>query len=713
MILMRNSILFSFFLLPFIGIGQNNLVHPFELDSLLHQFVEETVITATRADRALSNVTVPTTVIQAKAIQQTGLLKLNEVLQEQTGLTITSTVGSSAIGGGIFGNGVQIQGMAPDYTLIMLDGEPIIGRQGGVLDLARFTVGNIRKIEIVKGPSSALYGSEAMGGVVNILTDQRRINHFKTTIRYSNMGMADLFGSFNREIDKSSLYVFANANVSNGYDLTPETSMKTIDPHQDYVGQIRWTYRFTDRTRLTWSNRFFRGIQRSTFMINNESQEILGEGITTDINVNPVLNHRWNDKITSTLRLYASKYRYDQQLNIEQTGEAYYADDFIQEMFKIEKQSDWDLTKNFQLIGGIGYINQAVQTKRYREKQTQDVSYLFMQMEWKYRSKWIIIPGLRYDNNSAYSSRVSPKVSVQYKLTEQSHINLSYGSGFKAPDFRQLYLSYANPAAQGYRIYGTNEFSVETLEKEKSDGLISVILPEAYQISTLSPEVSHGFNVAYHQKLPSNDVRFDVNIFYNDVTNLINYLPVAIQPNGSFVFSYKNTKRAFTTGLECNLSGAFKKHIVWNVGYQFLFSGEQAILNNIKNNEVYGRDTPLGSARLMKWNDYTGLLGRSPHMFNAKVAYNNSNSGWGGTSRLVYRSRWGVVDMDGNGFANMDEEFAQGFVNANVSIQKHINQKIMVQLAANNILNHQDELNSPQMPGTHFIATIMCNFSKL
>ncbi len=678
---------------------------------MMETVAEETVITATRADRSLSNVTVPTSVIQAKSIQNAGMIKLSDVLQEQSGIIVTAAAGSSAIGGGVFGNGVQIQGMNPDYTLIMLDGEPITGRQGGVLDLTRFAIGNIRKVEIVKGPSSSLYGSEAMGGVVNILTDQRRQNQSKFSFRFGSFRTLDGFASLNREIGKSSLYVFGHYNRSDGYDLTPETSIKTIDPHRDYAVQLKWTYRFSDKTRLVWSNRFFSGVQKSLFSINQESLEINGNGTTTDLNINPVLYHRWNQKVNSTLRFYASLYRYDQSL-LQEDGVVYYADDFIQQYYRVEQQNDWEITKNIQFIAGAGYNQQVVETMRYRDVQSQHIGYVFSQAEIKINKKWTIVPGLRYDANSAYESRLSPKFSTLYKINGKSGITASYGGGFKAPDFRQLYLSYANPAAQGYRIFGANEFSLQNMENELLAGTLAQILPEAYLITTLSPEISHGFNVGYNYRHPKQNLSWEVNLFYNDIQNLINYLPVAIQSNGSFVFSYKNTKRAFTSGVECNLSGNLRKNISWSAGYQFLFTGEQAVISAIRDEKVFGRNRPTGSAQIMKLSDYSGLLGRSPHMANVKFEYTFPESDWSANVRAIYRSRWGVVDLDGNGFANMEEEFAPGFVNVNMSVQKTFKKMYTLQLAVNNLLNHMDEVNAPNMAGTGVMATFICQFSN-
>jgi outer membrane receptor for ferrienterochelin and colicins len=152
----KKPLLLLFFIIPQYLWGQAWLVK-----DTLFASGDSVVVTATRSERKMSNLTVPVTLINAQTIQQTGSIRLTDILKEQTGLTMTSG----------FGAGVQLQGLNPDYTIILINGEPLVGRTAGVLDLNRIALGNIKKIEIVKGPSSSLYGSEAMAGVINIITD--------------------------------------------------------------------------------------------------------------------------------------------------------------------------------------------------------------------------------------------------------------------------------------------------------------------------------------------------------------------------------------------------------------------------------------------------------------------------------------------------------------------------------------------------------------
>jgi outer membrane receptor for ferrienterochelin and colicins len=110
--------------------------------------LQEVVLTATRTARQLSSLPLPVTLIPQKKIIQSGTVRLSEILNEQTGIiTISDESGFE---------GVQMQGISSDYILILIDGVPLVGRSAGNFDLSRLTVGNIKQIEVVKGPSSSL-----------------------------------------------------------------------------------------------------------------------------------------------------------------------------------------------------------------------------------------------------------------------------------------------------------------------------------------------------------------------------------------------------------------------------------------------------------------------------------------------------------------------------------------------------------------------------
>ena len=673
-------------------------------DSIPTKDLEEVVVTATRTERKLGNLAIPTTVVSKAAILLSGSLRLNDILQEQTGLFITGGTGSNAVGGGVFGNGIQMQGLSPDHTMILLDGEPLIGRQGGVMDLSRFAVGNIRKIEIVKGPSSSLYGSEAMGGVINIITEPLTGKQWNAGMRLGSFFTTDLYTSGNRTGKKAALYYFLNRNSSRGYDLDNGTIEKTQDPFYNYTGHVKWSYNFSPKTKLICNTRAFYSYQKSAYAINSKEINIAGNGQVRDFTINPVLKHRFSNTVNNTFRVLISSYRFTQQLDSVRNGVVYYRDDFRQGFYRAENQTDIELNKHHTLSVGGGFTLQTVETTRYREEKQQQMWHAFVQEEWRSVKNLSVITGLRYDYNTDFDARFSPKVAVAYQLKENIKINASYGAGFKAPDFRQLYLSFLNNAAEGYSIYGANEFSIDRLETQKQQGLVASILPEAYQITQLKPEISSGFNLGA-QWILKQKWKCDVNLFRNDISNLINYVAVAYNANGTSVFSYVNINRAFTQGAELNINFQCTKNVSVTCGYQYLSTADKAIREKVKNGNVYGRYTQYGSARLMTIKDYSGLFNRSRHMANLRIFYNHSTSGWSASLRCIYRSRFGVIDKDGNGFANMIEEYAPGVLQVHATVAKQIGKRISMQAGVNNMLNQVNPRYMPNVPGINgFIA---------
>ena len=130
------------------------------IDSLRTYVKSQIVVTGTRNEVRLKDSPVRVEVIGKERIAATGMTDLGDLLKEQPGMLIAGSVRS----------GIQMNGLGPDYTLILIDGQPVIGRIAGVLDLSRISVGNIERVEIVKGPMSSMFGSEALAGVINIIT---------------------------------------------------------------------------------------------------------------------------------------------------------------------------------------------------------------------------------------------------------------------------------------------------------------------------------------------------------------------------------------------------------------------------------------------------------------------------------------------------------------------------------------------------------------
>lgn len=683
-------------------------------DTLFSKTLNELVVTATRTERKLSNIAVPVQIISQKTIKQSGSQRVNDILSEQTGLYITGGGATSSAGGGVFGNGVMIQGLSPDYTLILLDGEPIIGRQGGVLDLSRLTVNNIKKVEIVKGPSSSLYGSEAMGGVVNIITEQAQTNKLDAAFRYGRFNSTDANISGSIKNKKWGMQLFGNRNSTDGYDLDETTPGKTVDPFYNYTSQMRFFFNPTEKTKISLSGRYYYEKQDNNFqtqdIANNSTISISGDGRVKDLNVNPVITQQFSNTLRSSMRFYFSRYEYEQNLVKATDNSVYYHDFFQQDFYRVENQTDLKFLKNNFLSVGGGLVAEKLNTNRYAGKRSNDIRYLFLQNEWRPNEKLTLIGGLRYDDNSAYQSKLSPKLAVNYKLTQKLRMNASYGAGFKAPDFRQLFLNFLNTAAGGYVVYGANEVTIDELLLQKQQGIISEILPRAYQLALLEPETSKGFNLGTYYEV-NDKLNFNFNFFRNDIENLIQVDIIAFRNNTAPVYSYFNVKEAYTQGFEFNTSYQLNNHFQLSGGYQYLITADKEDINKIKDGNVYTRDLQNNEIYKVTRSDYAGLPNRSVHMANAKLFYDNIKYGWSGSMRIIYRSRWGTFDKDGNGIINRDDEFAKGSVLMNIAVSKTI-KTFRIQTGIDNLFNYKDELNQPGQPGIQPYVSVQYSIIK-
>lgn len=658
--------------------------------------LEEVVVTATRNARSLSEIPVPVTLIQKEQVQQMGSLRLSDILREQTGLAITND----------HGQGIQMQGFDPDYTLILIDGEPLVGRTAGTLELSRLAVGNIKRIEIVKGPSSSLYGSEALAGVVNIITENPERTRLDLSARYGTNQTTDLGATFNFQKEKLGINLFLNRYSSSGYDLTPEGFGNTVEPFENYTLQSKIKYDFHENVTLTLSGRYFEEVQDSRFQLlgNETTDRVTGEGRVRDYNLNPVLRWRLHPKWETQFRTYLSGYHTESELWYQDDRELYEATFFEQQFFRLENQTEFFASEQHVFTFGMGRLQESVAATRYAQKQYFTTLYGFFQHEFTPTQKWNITTGGRIDHHSVYGTQWSPKVAAQYDLWDDLKLRASVGRGFKAPDFRQLYLNFTNAVA-GYAVFGTEELPAQLQTLQEQGQIDEVLLPPS-AIGAIRAETSWAYNLGFSAKL-FQKLRWNTNFFRNEVRNLIESQLVAIRTNGQSIFSYRNLNNIFTQGIETDLSYELHAHLRLSAGYQFLEAKDKEVLRQIENGELFRRDPEtLATVRLRK-SDYGGLFGRSRHMTNLKLFYDNPQKGVTANLRGVFRGRYGLGDRNGNLILDQDNEYVEGFWTWNVAASKSLwKNRLVLQLGCDNLLGVTDAQNLPGLPGRLLWASL-------
>jgi len=669
-----------------------------DVDTLPGRALDEVVVTATRTERRMGGLSVPVTTVGREAIRRSGSLRLGDILAEQTGLAIVQG----------FGRGIQLQGLSPEYTLVLVDGEPLIGRMGGVFDLSRVTVGNIRRIEIVRGPSSSLYGSEALGGVVNIITDGAGSGRVGADLRYGRFNTSDISAEASRRAGRLRVSAFLNHNASEGYSLLPNALQQTVEPFRRATGQVQLGYTASPRLSLRMSVRAAEDRIRNTILVQNLGSRLLSRGYeqNRDVNLAPTLVWKPRERVTATLRGYVTRYGSDQRLDVaEQSGG--YADRFRQTFHRLEAQTDIRTGLRARSTIGLGSVMETVRSNRYDSLETRRQArndYVFLQHDWQPSERSAVTLGFRYDHNSLYRAVWSPKLSLHRRLGERWRLQASVGRGFKAPDFRQLYLNYTNLAAGGYMVFGTQVAGAE-MRRLQAEGQIAQVLPRFDDLQALRPETSTGINAGV-QFQASPRLLWKVNAFRNEIGNLILTDIIAFRTGGGQVFSYVNVNRAHTQGLESDLEWTPASRLRLSLGHQLLQTADRGVLADIRAGRVFGRDASTGSSSRLDRRDYAGLPGRSKHMANLKVFLTSADGRWNANLRLLYRSRWGTVDVDGNGIINRPDETAPGYLQVNVAAGLRIRKGISLQAGVDNLTDHRDPSNLPGLPGINPYLTV-------
>lgn len=669
-------------------------------DSIIVQDLEEVIVTATRTVRQLSSVPLPVTLISKKQLQKTGVIRLDEILNEQTGIiTVADESGFS---------GIQIQGIASDYIMILINGVPLVGRSAGNFDLSRLTIGNIKQIEVVKGPSSSLYGSEALGGVINIITETPKEAKLQGDVsyRFASFNTHDANVNIRQKLKKLGYSFFANSFHSEGYDLRSEIQGQTVNPFNNYTLNGQVFYDFSDQFKLFTSGRFYKQEQQADLFVNTELLE--GDSDINETNIQVRLDHKAKAKLNLQYELYYTNYSASEFLASPVTNTIFSESEFEQNLLRPEVRATYTLKPKQAITVGVGYNHENLDRTFFDEKVIFDSQYAYAQYDFYPLEKINAILGARFDNHSEYQSQFSPKASVNYKVSDVISIKGSVGYGFKAPDFRQLYFDFTNSAV-GYTVLGYN-VAIAKVQELDTQGQLSDILFDLTDLEEpLKPESSVGYNIGANYT--QGKVKLNLNLFRNDFENLIDTRAIARKTNGQNVFSYTNFDRIYTTGLELDANYKLTEKLSVSGGYQLLYAKDKEKKVALERGEVFARDPKTLQTVALDNADYFGLVNRSRHTANFKVFYDVPKLNFNANLRINYRSKYGLFDSNGNGIIDdFDTTFVDGYALTNLTLNKTFSDKYTLQLGANNLFDYKDEENIPGLAGIQLFTKINIQF---
>lgn len=591
--------------------------------------LDPVVVTATKTPQRLKDTPVMIDVITREEIEATGAENIGEVLEHKAGIFVHRDG---------HGDGVQLQGLDSQYVLILIDNEPQVGRTAGKLDMARLPVENVERIEIVKGATASLFGTSALGGVINIIT-RKATSPFSVQVSQSfeQNSTLDSRGTVELQRDKLNTLLTLSRNRRSPIDLDTSDLTTTIDGYANVTGSARTEYQLTPAINLVFSGQYFtqdqEGISENgpvTFDRLGDIENFSGSlGIEREFGDSTRRMHA----TLLTCKLYATRYDDESTVINRETTEITSQNLNIQDIVKGEVQFDTTLWKKHQLTFGGEAILENLQSQRITGGERGILTNaLFVQNEFRPISAFALVIGGRLDNHSEFGTHFSPKLSTMYRVTDNLRVRASYGQGFRAPDFRNLYLDFTN-VTSGYQVLGN---------------------------PSLQPESSHNWNLGVEYQV-FNSLLGRIHAYRNDLHNLIEAERIGQSAAGGSKFEYQNISEAFTEGFDVEA--------------------------HIEIGSISGFTSAIGYAYLRCADKATGLqlLNRSTHSGTLKLAYLHQRSSFQVDLRGRYASHWGFFD-DGDKVLE-PEELAPNYWMWNIRASKTLFKSFKASIGCNNIFD--------------------------
>ena len=547
---------------------------------------DEVVVTATRTENDVKKVPASTQVITQEDIKRGGATSVRNALSMYANI-----FQKSKVRGG--GHDIIIRGMETKHSLVMVNGRRISNEAdanglGNAMSLDRININDVEKIEIVRGPSSALYGSEAMGGVLNIITKPSKEQTLLTGLEHtsedtSHWWHADTgrIGNFSMTLDarfnKINRSMLDTATESDPYGTaqTYNASLNYyvndhsyVNAYMDYYSQHLKTDTGTPTMKpitLTTSSgmplsgqAMLEGTGSKAFKQKNYGISWNGKTDKNDWQIQAYMS-KFNWSTTSTTKVLGSippagmEMTFNEKLQKKNT---YNFNHDEHNMWAIEGRDSLRVNDHHRVTFGAEYVKEKVAgtglgkngdgvhsitengTTKPSSEKTLSSYAAYLQDEIEY-GKWFIVPAIRYDHHSAYGSHTSPKIGVTYNATDHFRIKANYGDGFKAPSVLQLYYDLDMP--MGGPMNWVHLTGNPNLKPEKS---------KSWDLG-VEAEFGKGYG--------------SLTYFDNDVDNLIATIPKGKDSKGHNLHRYENVNKARIKGLENTLGYRFNDTLEFKV----------------------------------------------------------------------------------------------------------------------------------------------------
>ena len=447
------------------------------VDSVCRQFdLNEVVVTGTRTPKFLKDTPIQTRVINARELARLDATNVQDLLQQELpGMEFSYAMNQQTH--------LNFSGFGGQGVLFLVDGERLAGETMDDVDFTRLNMDNVERIEIVKGAASALYGSNATGGVINIITKRNRQPWtLNVNARYAKHNEQRYGASWGLNSKHLNNMLSAHFNRMDNYDVH-----SAANPVTRIISTVYGDKTVNLKEQLTWS-------PASNFSLTGRAGYFFRETVRSADQPERYRDFsgglRMNWQISDADDLQAS-YAFDQ-----------YDKSDYQRITRLDIRDYSNVQNSFRLLynhtfGGGDVLtvgsdllhDYLYNTNLEGETRKQDSWDLFAQYDWRLNDQWELVGALRYDYFSdGKDSHLTPKLNVCYKPLRNLAIRAGYGMGFRAPTLKEKYYNFD---MSGIWIVEGNEH--------------------------LKSEVSHNFNLS--AEYTKGHYNYTASIYYNKVKN--------------------------------------------------------------------------------------------------------------------------------------------------------------------------------------------------
>ncbi|MEM7156775.1 MAG: TonB-dependent receptor [Myxococcota bacterium] len=597
------------------------------------------VVTGTRTERRLSDSPVATQVYDRQEIEDTGGENLAEVLDKTPGVQVSRGIG---------GVGIRLQGLDPNYTVILVDGQRTTGRINGVLDLSRFPAEQIEQIEIVRGPSSILYGADALAGAINLISRRpRRLHEEEAHFAYGSFGTIDATTRAGLSLRRYRGSVGAGFHRTDGWDADPSDLTTTGPESTQYNFFTTHNYDAKGPWSLAGSGSYLR---RDGRLIDAQATGAVFDRYNRTEAVQASFTPRIEGRrsrltLNTSYSLFRDQFLQDQRgsTELDQSQETY------DHLGQVTLQYDQEIRRHVVSTGFDTQLEQ-LRTQRIDPPDVDRQRYaIFAQDEWTptLAPKIVVLSGIRLDYDTYFGLYPTPRISTMVVPNERWTLRASYGRGYRAPSFREMFLLFSNPSV-GYMVQGNPGLRAET---------------------SWSTSISAEYR-------PWSWAWMSVNVFDNRLQDTIVTDTIDTGDEGGLtLFQYVNIGEATTRGVEAQANVTILKRLSLDGSYTFLHSYDHA-----SGNPLPGRAGHSGTAGLRYYRPASGTTMRVR------------------SSIFGERTFTGGVDDDGE----TELTTSPAFVTMDLRVGQQVWQYVQLFAGVENILNAGNATDNPIQPRTYY-----------